>query len=279
VTTITVAEGARLGGHAELVHEFENYNTDWAYLNAKIPPFDNRKARQALNYAVDRRTFVSLYGGSDSGVNLSCQLLPRGFPSWRPYCPYQTGAATERYLGPDVARARGLVRESGTAAVPITVRAYRGYPLYNAFPAYLVEVLSSIGYTDVTMADIPSEHTAAGPEDPVYAGYQIFTQLGWLADYPSASNFYDQFSCDGTNFSSYCNPAIEAVADQAAAAATHNDPTRSLDLWAQVDHMITDDAPFVTLGGHHDAALVSPRVSNVLTRSGLGAVLSQVWVK
>ncbi len=278
VTTITVAEAVQLGGHAELVHEFENYNTDWAYLNARIPPFNDRKARQALNYAVDRRTLVSLYGGGDSGANLSCQMLPRGFSSWRPYCPYQTGAATERYLGPDVARARDLVRESGTAAVPITVHAYREYSLYQAFPAYLVEVLRSIGYTDVTMVDIPPEHNT-GPEDPVYAGYQIFTQQGWLADYPSASNFYDEeFSCQGTNFSGYCNPEIEAVAGQAAAAA-QTDPTRSLDLWAQVDHLLTDDAAFLTLGGHHDAALVSPRVSNVLTRSGLGAVLSQVWVK
>lgn len=277
VTTITVAEGAQLGGHAELVHEFENYNTDWAYLNARIPPFDNLKARQALNYAVDRRTFVSLYGGGDSGANLSCQLLPRGFSSWRPYCPYQTGAATERYLGPDLARARDLVRESGTAAVPITVHAYREYPLWEAFPAYLVEVLRSIGYTDVTMVDIPPEHNT-GPEDPAYAGYQIFTQAGWLADYPSASNFYARFSCQGTNFSGYCNPAIEAVAVQAAATA-QTDPTRSLDLWAKVDHLLTDDAAFVTLGGHHDAALVSPRVSNVLTRPGLGAVLSQLWVR
>ena len=64
-----------------------------------------------------------------------------------------------------------------------------------------------------------------------------------------------------------------------AATAAQTNPTLSIELWARVDHMITDDAAFVTLGSHHDASLVSPRVSNVMTRPGLGAVISQLWVK
>jgi hypothetical protein len=47
------------------------------------------------------------------------------------------------------------VRESGTGGVPITVHAYHGYPLWDAFPAYIAEVLRSIGYTSVTVVDIP----------------------------------------------------------------------------------------------------------------------------
>ena len=46
-----------------------------------------------------------------------------------------------------------------------------------------------------------------------------------------------------------------------------------------MDQMLTDDAAFVTLGGHHDAMLVSRRVGNVLTQPGDGVVLSQLWVK
>ena len=124
----------------------------------------------------------------------------------------------------------------------------------------------------------PRNTILAFPTTRPNAGYQIFTQQGWLADYPSAGNFYERFSCHRLNISGYCNPAIEAVAVQAERAA-QTDPTHSLELWAQVDRMLTDDAAFVTLGSHHDASLVSKRVSNVMTRSGLGAVLSQLWVK
>jgi peptide/nickel transport system substrate-binding protein len=278
VTPVSAADIGELGGHTELLHRFENFNTDFAYLNAKVPPFNNIKARQALNYAVDRRTFVSLYGAGDGGADPSCQLLPSGFSAWRPYCPYQTGPATGPYRGPDLTRARELVRESGTANVPITVHAFHGYPLWNRFPAYLADVLRSIGYAHVEVVDIPPEHNEGLPEDPAYAQYQIFTQQGWLADYASASDFYDLFSCRRANFSGYCNPDIEAVAVKAATAAQTN-PTLSIELWAQVDRMITDEAAFVTLGSHHDASLVSARVSNVMTRPGLGAVISQLWVK
>ena len=43
--------------------------------------------------------------------------------------------------------------------------------------------------------------------------------------------------------------------------------------------MLTDDAAFVTLGNHQGAVLVSERVGNVQTRSGVGLVLSQLWVR
>jgi YVTN family beta-propeller protein len=278
VARIDTTHLAMTSPHADLRHEFANLNTDWAYLNARIPPFDNRKARQALNYAVDRRTFVTLYGGGTGGAELSCQLLPRGFPAWRRYCPYQTGGPRGEYIAPDLERAKALVRESGTSATPITVHAYHGYPLWDAFPAYLADTLRSIGYADVRVLDIPSEHAGGDPNDPAYAGYQIFTQQGWLADFPSASSFYDMFSCHRPNLSGYCKPEIEAVAVEAAAVAG-SDPARSLELWAQVDQMLTDDAAFVTLGSHHDAMLVSRRVGNVLTRPATGAVVSQLWVQ
>jgi YVTN family beta-propeller protein len=278
VTRLDTADLATTSRTADQVYPFRNHNTDWAYLNPRIPPFNDLRARQALNYAVDRRTFVTLYGGPDA-AEMSCQLLPRGFPAWRRYCPYQSGPPRGDYVGPDLERAKALVRESGTSTTPITVHAYRKIPLWNAFPDYLAETLRSIGYSDVQVLDIPPEHQAGNLNDAAYAGYQIFTQLGWLADYPSASTFYDyNFSCHQANMSGYCNKAVEAVAVQAAAVAA-SDPARSLELWAQVDQMLTDDAAFVTLGSHRDAMLVSRRVRNVLTRPGIGAVLSQLWVK
>ena len=278
VLLLSPQELPTLASRADQVHEFRNFNTDWAYLNARIPPFDNLKVRQALNYAVDRRMFVSLYGGGPLAATTSCQLLPAGFPGWRPHCPYQTGRPDGDYLGPDLVHAQQLVRESGTAGTPITVHAFRGYPLWDAFPAYLADVLRSIGYADVTVLDIPPEHNAGLATDPAYAGYQIFTQQGWLADYPSASTFYDLFSCHQANLSGYCNPTIEAVAVQAASAAD-KDPLLSLQLWAKVDRMLTDEAAFVTLGSRQGAALVSERVGNVLARPSMGPVLSQLWVR
>ena len=275
VTPIATKLLPGLGSHAELIRSYPNYNTDWAYLNSRMPPFDNQKARQALNYAVDRRTFVTLYGGGPGAADLACQLLPAGTPGYQRYCPYQTGPAEGPYLGPDLERARQLVRESGTTDVPITVHAYHGYPLWEAFPAYLADVLRSIGYTKVTIEDMPKD-LKVGQNT---GRFQIFTWLGWLADFPSsAPSFYSQFSCQEANVSGYCNPTIETVAAQARAAA-NTDPSRANTLWSHVDRMLTDDAAFVTLGSHHDSVLTSERVRNVELRPGLGPILSQLWVK
>ncbi len=39
--------------------------TAWWYMpmNTRIAPFDNVKARQALNFAIDRKQLVNLFGG------------------------------------------------------------------------------------------------------------------------------------------------------------------------------------------------------------------------
>jgi peptide/nickel transport system substrate-binding protein len=248
---------------------------DWAYLNGTIRPFDDIRARRALNFAVDRRELVKRYTKAN-GAEPSCQLLPPGFPSYRRYCPYQTGSATAEYQGPDLEKARQLVRESGTAGVPIVVRAFHGaahqVATYDGFPAYLADVLRSIGYVNVTVNDIPGD-----ADDADYAGYQIFTNFGWNADYLGPQTFFDQFSCATTVGRRFCSPTAQTVAEQAAASA-QSDPGRSLELWTQVDHMLTDEGAFVTLGHQQAGVLVSPRLRNIIVTPTTGPVLSQLWV-
>src|SRR3954451_17880023 len=55
--------------------------------NTRIPPFNNLKARQAVNYATDRNALVKLYGITKLGV-ATCQILPPNLPGYVPYCPY-----------------------------------------------------------------------------------------------------------------------------------------------------------------------------------------------
>jgi len=276
------SDEASLAGHAQLIWRFAAPSMDWAYLNSAVPPFNDVRARQAINYAVDRRAFTSLFAGS-SAPDISCQMLPPGFPAYHRYCPYQTGPPSGDYLGPDLERAKQLVRESRTANVPITVRAFHwkahSVSVYDAFPGYLADVLRSIGYQNVAVQDIPDDHVEDPSNDPEYGKYQIFTQFGWTADYPGPQTFYDLFSCASANMSHSCNPTIDAVA-QAAAANAAIDPGRSLELWSQVDQMLTDSGAFVTLGaGARGAVLVSPTVRHVELSPLLGPVLSQFWVK
>ncbi len=287
------AADAVLAGTADLTHSSTRFdltstiptrahvsfdgNAQFAYLNSTVAPFDHKEVRQALNYAVDRRELVNLYPGGSAAATLSCQLLPPGFPGYRPYCPYQTGPADGPYLGPDVAKARALVKESGTTQIPITIHRYTP-AVYRAFPEYLATVLRDLGYT-VTIEDIPPKAGGGDPTSPAFATFQIFIHQGWLPDYPSPATFYDaEASCRVPNPNRFCDPEIDALAKTAYDMGV-SDPNAALATWTQVDRRLTDAAAFLTLGNHKRVDLVSQRVGNFQQRGGYGPDISQLWVK
>ena len=95
--------------------------TEYASLNTRLPPFTNLKARQAVNYAIDRARILQLFHFASGQATVTCQMLPPDFPGHQGYCPYTTGAGDGAWHGPDMEKARRLVRESGTTNMPVTV--------------------------------------------------------------------------------------------------------------------------------------------------------------
>ena len=60
---------------------YTNANTWYYFLNNKIPPFNNLKARQAVNYAIDRQAIVS---GPFGGLGRPTEnFLPPGYPQYK----------------------------------------------------------------------------------------------------------------------------------------------------------------------------------------------------
>src|SRR5438128_9491425 len=70
-----------------LVHTQLLPTTEYWALNTRILPFKDVRARQALNYALDRRKYIALFHGVGQRQP-TCQVLPPNFPGYRPYCPY-----------------------------------------------------------------------------------------------------------------------------------------------------------------------------------------------
>jgi hypothetical protein len=72
-----------------------------------------------------------------------------------------------------------------------------------------------------------------------------------------------------------------AHADQLASqaqAAQLTDPATARTLWAQVDHIITDQAPWVPIFNFATASFVSARVGNY-QQSFVGPLLDEMWVR
>jgi ABC-type transport system substrate-binding protein len=243
-------------------------------LDSARPPFDKLRARQAFNYAVDRTEVVRILGGPSVTVE-TCQLIPPGFPSYQRYCPYTLGRSDGVYRAPELAKARHLVKASGTFGAKVTVTDMVGD--YNPpLETYFAQVLRQIGYK-VTLRRIPDTPRNEDFFNDPRSGIQVETG-GWFADFPLPSNFYDLVSCPGAGYpANHCDRELDRRA-AAATAMLATDPGAALRAWTRIDHEVTDQAALVPVANFVTWWVTSKRVGNY--QSGdVGPLLSQLWAR
>jgi YVTN family beta-propeller protein len=267
--------------HPAQLHTENPFGMQWMHLNTKVRPFDDRRVRQAINYAIDRRRLMEIYGGATRATP-TCQMLQPDFPGYQPYCPYSAGAPGAPYAGPNLVKARALVAASGTQGMVVAVTGADD-PVSHATNTYLVEVLRSLGYA-AGLHQLTEDEWFGVHNEPK-ARWQILQGTGFLADYPAASDFYlSIFSCAATQVGPGvlagrdCNRGLDALADDAYRAEA-TDPRAARTMWATIDQKLTDDAPFVALVNTLEATVVSQRVGNYQSSPELGPLLSQIWVR
>jgi peptide/nickel transport system substrate-binding protein len=267
-----------------LVHPHPLPGTLYLVLDTEKPPFDNRKARQAVNYAVDRKKVVQL-ATDEYGGRPTCQVLPPNFPGYRRYCPYTLDPSADgAWTAPDWAKADQLVAASGTRGAPVTLWVDSQFVGSRVGP-YLKQVLERLDYRARLRSSWPGTPVnyflqmeggaMSHPEGPRVA-------LGaWRADYPAASNFIQAlFSCRSQlNWSRSCDPALERRIARAAKLEQANRLEAANRLWAELDRVITDKALWVPLYNGYGADLVSKRIGNYQYNPQMGALLSQLWVR
>jgi peptide/nickel transport system substrate-binding protein len=250
-------------------------------MNVNLPPFNNLKARQAVNFALDRNAAVKIFGGPNL-ASPSCQVLPPGFPGHQDYCPYTKSPGT-KWSAPDIAKAKQLVKESGTAGQKVTVYSSDD-DVNKAMGVYVQSVLNEIGYkASVKPISVNIFFTyVQNTKNKV----QINVQQ-WYQDYPAASDFlYVLFGCESfhpgsdssINFSGFCDKPINALMHKALSLAVTNEPAANV-LWAKVDKEVTDQAPMATLFNPKHLDFVSKRVGNFVFSDQFYWLVDQSWVQ
>jgi peptide/nickel transport system substrate-binding protein len=250
-------------------------------MNTRLAPFNNLKARQAVNYAIDRQTTVNLFGGPNLATP-SCQVLPAGFPGHEPYCPYTKNPGMP-WSAPDVEKAKRLVEESGTAGQKVVI-VTPDDEVNKDIGVYLQSVLKEIGY-NASVKPISGN---------IYFTYvqntknkvQISTQQ-WYQDYPAPSDFlYILFGCESfhpgsdssINIAGFCNRKINDRMHGALALGVTNEAAANAE-WAEIDRMVTDQAPMATLFNPKHIDFVSKRVGNFTFSTQFYWLVSQSWVQ
>jgi peptide/nickel transport system substrate-binding protein len=249
------------------------------FLNTRQPPFDNLRARQAVSYAIDRARMVQLADAGPGEASVTCQVLPAAFPGYQPYCPYTTGAKDGTWHGPDLAKARQLVKQSHTTGDPVTVWNYPGVA-----GAYLVSLLRGLGYR-ASLHTVSAE-TFYGAIGDARRKVQI-GETSWGADFPAASTFFlNSLTCrsfeedptNTANFAGFCDPRVDKLAAEAQTEQLTN-PATARTLWARLDRAVTNQAPWVPVFNNSWTVFVSSRIGNCQVHANYGPLLDQMWIR
>jgi peptide/nickel transport system substrate-binding protein len=269
--------------YASQVHVNPLTADQYMALNTTTPPFNNLKARQAINFAADRNAYVKIGGGSALAVP-SCQILPPNFPGYSPYCPYTAGSDTTKWTGTDIAKAKQLVQESGTAGMKVVVNSANDQT-DKALGEQMVSDLNKIGYK------ASGQYLTSGIQYPYVQNSKNHSKWNvawstWFQDYPAPSDFLDVLlGCNtihpnsdaSPNIAAFCDKSIQKQMDQARALGSN--PTAANAMWQKVDHEVTDQAPWVTLFNPKQIDFLSKRVGNYQWNPQWYILIDQLWVK
>ena len=258
---------------------------DWYFaLNTRTPPFNNLKARQAINYAADRNAYVKIGGGPSLAVP-TCQILPPNFPGYKPYCPYTAGSDTTKWTGVDLTKAKQLVQQSGTAGMKVVVNSASD-DTSKALAQQMVADLNKIGYKASTQLLTGSIQYPFIQNSNNSSKWNV-AWSAWYQDYPTPSDFLNVLTGCGSihphsdaspNIAAFCDKSIQAQMDKAETLGQTN-PTEANNIWAQVDHAMTDQAPWVDMFNPKQIDFLSSRVHGYQWNPQWYILIDQQWLK
>ncbi len=256
---------------------------DWYFaFNTKQPPFNNLKARQAVNFAADRNAYVKIGGGPSLAVP-TCQILPPNFPGYKPYGPYTAGGGTTKWTGPDLTKAKALVKASGTAGAKVVVNT--DIP-DKALGEQMVSDLNKIGYK-ASLQVLAGSIQYPFVQNSNNSKKWNIAWSAWYQDYPAPSDFLNVLLGCGSihpgsdaspNIAAFCDPAIQKLMTKAENLGVTN-PAAANNIWAQVDHQMTDQAPWVDLYNPKQIDFLSKRVHGYQWTPQWYILIDQQWIK
>jgi len=206
-------------------------------MNVTVKPFDDRRVRQALNYAVDKGHIAKLLNGTAIPAH---GMLPPGV------------LGRDEGLAPyphDPAKARALLREAGYpdgfAVTYVTLADEEAEKLAISLQHDLAEIGVRV---EISLMALPTYSTAVGkPDGPAFS----FTS--WAADFPDPTSFLDaRFHSRGiatenaSNNSFYTRPELDRLLDDARAEP---DVTKRATMYRRAERILYDDAPWIW--GYH----------------------------
>ncbi len=202
------------------------------FFNTTVPPFDNPKVRQAVNYGIDRASLIKIIGGQYTGTPWS-QILPKNLLGDEKPDLYPNA--------PDIAKAKQLLQESGVKTPISTTLIYQNKAPGDDIAANFKQTMAQIGI-NVTLKGLSADvyyQYIQNPKNKAPVGTAI-----WGQDFPDAVTFFVPLLHSGSlsNYAQFKSAATDAAIEKAKLIPPGPDRAKA---WAQLSTQVAStDAPW-----------------------------------
>jgi peptide/nickel transport system substrate-binding protein len=245
----------------------------FAYLDTKVAPMTNLHCREAVEYAVNKVTTQTAYGGPYAGGAIASTVDPPVIVGYKSFDMYN---ALSKPTG-DITSAKAQLQACGQPNGFSTNLAYRSDRPKETAAATAIQASLALVGIKVTLKGFPagSYYTNfAGAPAYVHSHDIGIAMGGWASDWPDGYGFLDSLSA-GNAIVATGNANIEELNDP----VINNLFTQSLTLtgtavtaiWAQVDQQIMKDAGILPLVYAKALIYRPPSLGNAFTNPQLGS--------
>ena len=226
---LSVIDNATLKKQTVTISALDTY---FLTLNTQIKPFNNPLVREAVSYAINRKSLLKYVNGQGS---VATGFIPPGVK----------GYTTDSFVDPlNIKKAKSLLKKAGYPhGFTTSMYSWNTQPWTNLDTA-LQQQLANVGITVQVHAIQQSTFftLAATPKKAP------MTLTFWVADFPDGSDFFNALvSCasdipGGQNYAFYCNHTVDAEVAKGLA-----DPSSAANDYVSAAKTLLADNPIVPL--------------------------------
>jgi peptide/nickel transport system substrate-binding protein len=128
--------------YSDRYRETTTASTYYFFMNTRVPPFDDPKVREAVNWGIDKPGLARIFAGETTP---GCSFLPPGMPGFDEDLDVKGCPFGDPNKPPDLEKARQMIKDAGVDGMDVTVWSNNDDPSDKVGEAY-ADMLTKMGF-------------------------------------------------------------------------------------------------------------------------------------
>jgi peptide/nickel transport system substrate-binding protein len=243
--------------YSDRYKEITTASTYYMFMNNRVPPFDKKEVRDAVNIGLDKPALARLFAGE---VAPGCSFLPPGQPGYDEALDVEDCPWGNPNDPPDIEKARQMIKDAGVAGAEVTVYGNNDDPTDKVTEAY-ADQLTKMGFKakpKILDGGVYFQTIGSAKEAP-QTGF-----ANWFQDFPHPKNFF--FLVDGKSIQPTNNQNFGNVDDPEITkgiAELNQEPEMTDEVaaqWGELNKKLVERGWIVPYGHRKLATFLSERM-------------------